>query len=346
MGVLSAHDTFWGERVDVFSLLPAGSEEPLIKELLDGNVDAIPDLSDEERSCLKDMLSGELLLVAGVRASSALRAAIYSRSKEKGWKYLFLDRGCNAKGLYSAGAYSEGVGEILNRVKEGKVKALVVAGVDLFNTYPNGSLVKEALESAEFLVVMDLFFHDTAMYSDFFLPITSFAEDGGSVVDLFWRVRRRNPAMQPKGLSRPVRDWLALIGEAMGADVDSQGQVAETGWDPLQAKAELLEVKGNTVALVEHTFYRSARYASWCSRFSEVAESPCAYISEDDAKALGVSDGDKVLVSGKGGKFEFVAKVREGQPKGSIVIDAGFDRFPVTLLLNGSWVAPVELRKA
>lgn len=347
VAVLSANDTFLGERAHVFALLPAGTEEVLVSRVLSGEVPDELQLTDDERETLKGMLSGELLVVVGTRASAALRAQVLKAASERGWSYLMLDRGSNPKGLYALGLYGDGVGAILNGVKEGRIKALLVLGVDLFATYPDLRLVREALGSADFLVVADLFFHETAAYADYFLPLVSFAEDGGSLVNLFWSLKRRRPAMSPRGESKPLRSWLSAIGERLGVSVSSDASDLELdGVENPKLSGELVEVEGGTVALVEEPFYRSARYSGWCSSFSEVLDAPEAFLSPEDASRLGVSQGDKVLVSNEGGTFEFRAVIREGQPQGTVVLTAGFERFPVGSLLKGRWVAPVELKKA
>ncbi|WP_231963419.1 2Fe-2S iron-sulfur cluster-binding protein [Thermosulfidibacter takaii] len=349
VAVLSANDTFLGERASVFALLPVDKEESMVEKVLSGNIPSGLNLTDEEEACLRSMLSSDkLLIVVGVRASSQLRKKVYELKESKGWKALFLDRGTNAKGLASIGAYGDSVGSILDQAIDGKIKALVVSGVDLFATYPDYIKVKKALEHLDFLVVADLFFHETAAYSDFFLPLVSFAEDENGVVDLFWRVRRRRQAMQPKGDSQSLRKWLSQIAEVMGYSINTGLESVEIKKieEPLfDAKGRKIE-NGKFVALVEDAFYRSARYAGWCFNFSEAADYPKAYLSIEDANGLGIGDGDKIIVFNEKGSFEFVASLREGQPKGSVVLDGGFERFPVNMLLSGSWVTTVDLKKA
>ena len=346
VAVLSANDTFLGERADLFALLPAGREEAIIKSVLEGDLSGLG-LSGEEEAVLKEMLSGELTVVVGVRASSGLRKLVAETAGQRGWKTLFLDRGSNAKGLYSAGLYSAGVGDILRKCSEGEIKALLVFGADLFATYPDLAAVKSAFENLELVVVADLFFHETAAYADYFLPLASFAEVEGTVVNLFWEPKNRSAALQRRGYSRAAGEWVSLMAEAMGLSPDGRKvEVASDGWDFSGASGGLVEAEGDTVALVEFPFYRSASYANWCSKFSQAAAEPVARISPQDAAKLGVSDGDKVLVSNGGGRFEFTVSVREGQPSGSVVLDAGFDRFPVNALLTGRWVAQVEVKKA
>ncbi len=350
VAVISANDTYLGERSNVFALVPASKEEAIAKDLLEGRLnDALKQaLSESELETLRSMLQSEdLMVILGVRASSALRSLAYKISSDKGWKLLALDRGSNPKGLFAMGLYSDGVGGILKGVVDGKVKALLVFGVDLFETYPDAALVKEALSSVEFLVVGDLFFHETAAYADYFLPLVSFAEDSGTVVNLFWSKRRRRRAMEPKGESTSLRKWLASIADRLGVNVTTEVE----GLDLSSVEVKLTEgkveqVDGKFVAVVEPPFYRSAKYAGWCSNFSEASAEPKVVLSIEDAKALGVKEGDKVVVENSRGRFEFRVKLREGQPASSVVLDCGYDRFPVNLLLTGSWKVAVDLKKA
>ena len=347
VAVISANDTFLGERSDAFALVPAGKEERIAASLLNGQIPDGLDLSEDEVAVLRELLaSDDLLVVLGPRASAGLRRLALDVCQGKGWKALLLDRGSNFKGLYAIGATNASVGDILEGVASGKVKGLVVFGVDLLATYPDRDLVKKALEVAEFVAVGDLFFHETACYADYFLPLVSFAEDGGTVVDLFWNTRRRRRAMEPAGDSQSIRGWITKIAEAMGYSVDiGLDEFSPEQVETPELSGELVEESGSFVALVEEPFYRSARYAGWCSNYSEAAGVPRAVISPEDAASLGVVDGDKVLVSSGSGSFEFVAVLREGQPKGSVVLDGGFDNFPVNALLKGRWIASVDLKK-
>ncbi len=349
VAVVSSNDTYLGERADAFAMVPADKEEAVVEALLTGEIPDALELDEAEKAVLADMLNSDnLVVIVGVRAGGGLRKRVYEVCKDRNWKALFLDRGSNAKGLASLAISTNTTGELLDRMAEGSVKALVVAGVDLFATFPDYLKVKKVLENLELLVVADLFFHETAAYADYFLPLVSFAEDAGSVVDLFWRVRRRREAMEPKGQSSTVRRWLSLIGEAMGYEIccGTEDVKIEKITEPRFEEKKFQIEKGRFVALVEEAFYRSARYAGWCSNFSEAAEVPKAYISVKDAGKLGVKDGDKVIAFNQRGSFEFTAILREGQPEGTVVLDAGFDRFPVNILLSGGWITGVDLKKA
>ena len=50
--------------------------------------------------------------------------------------------------------------------KNGKIKALYVAGEDPIHSYYKGTLVKEALQNVPFLVVQDLILTETAKMAD------------------------------------------------------------------------------------------------------------------------------------------------------------------------------------
>ena len=57
----------------------------------------------------------------------------------------------------------------------------------------------------DFLVVQDLFLHETAQIADVVLPAASFAEKDGTFTNSERRVQRVRKAVEPVGDSRP--DW-------------------------------------------------------------------------------------------------------------------------------------------
>ncbi len=108
--------------------------------------------------------------------------------------------------------------EIFNAVHDGKIKALYLVGENPILTEANASHAKEALEKAEFLVVQDIFLHETAKLADVVLPASSFAEKDGTFTNTERRVQRVRKAIEPVGDSKP--DWwiVSQIAKRLGAE--------------------------------------------------------------------------------------------------------------------------------
>jgi len=97
------------------------------------------------------------------------------------------------------------VPEMLAGLTDGSVRALYVMGENPIQSDPDTQHVKKALESAELLVVQDIFLTPTAELAHVVLPGTSFAEKDGTFSNTERRVMRVRQAVDPVGDSRP--DW-------------------------------------------------------------------------------------------------------------------------------------------
>jgi formate dehydrogenase major subunit len=87
--------------------------------------------------------------------------------------------------------------EQLEAIKEGKIKGLVVFGANPVVSYSNANWVEDALQSAEFLLAMDIFPNDTTKLAHVVLPAASFAETEGTFTNSERRVQRVRQAIAP-----------------------------------------------------------------------------------------------------------------------------------------------------
>ena len=82
---------------------------------------------------------------------------------------------------------------------------MYVVGENPLLSEPDLRHAREAMENLKFLVVQDIFLHETAEIADVVLPATSFAEKDGTFTNSERRVQRVRKAIEPVGQSRP--DW-------------------------------------------------------------------------------------------------------------------------------------------
>lgn len=87
--------------------------------------------------------------------------------------------------------------EQIEAVREGKVKGLVVFGANPVMSYSDANRVQSALESIEFLLVMDIFPTSTTALAHVVLPAASFAETEGTFTNSERRVQRVRQAIAP-----------------------------------------------------------------------------------------------------------------------------------------------------
>ncbi|MCK5511235.1 MAG: molybdopterin-dependent oxidoreductase, partial [Thermodesulfovibrionia bacterium] len=97
-----------------------------------------------------------------------------------------------------------------------KVKALYIIGSDPASNVSHQK-VREALESAEFIVHQDIFLNETAKLADVVLPCLSFAEKDGTFTNTERRVQKINKALEPSGSSKPDLQIMCEIAKKSGS---------------------------------------------------------------------------------------------------------------------------------
>ena len=85
------------------------------------------------------------------------------------------------------------------------IKAMYITGENPLLSEPDLNHAEEMFRSLDFLVVQDIFLHETAQIADVVLPATSFAEKDGTFSNSERRVQRVRKGIAPRGGSRP--DW-------------------------------------------------------------------------------------------------------------------------------------------
>src|SRR5260370_2356023 len=114
------------------------------------------------------------------------------------------DRIPSARGL----AYPD----IIEAAVAGKVKALWIIATNPVVSFPNYSVLEQALRSLEFLVVQDGFHPTpTSEFADAVLPAAIWGEKEGTYTHSERRVSKANRAVDPPGAPRPDFDILLAI---------------------------------------------------------------------------------------------------------------------------------------
>jgi NADH-quinone oxidoreductase chain G len=102
--------------------------------------------------------------------------------------------------------------EMLEDMKEGRIRAAYVAASDPAGLLPADSNARAALKAVDFLVVQDLFLTETAKLADVILPAQSYAEKDGTFTNMEGRVQEIRKSMKAPGKARP--DWQIFSGLA------------------------------------------------------------------------------------------------------------------------------------
>jgi formate dehydrogenase alpha subunit len=118
------------------------------------------------------------------------------------------------------------VTEIIEDCLSGQTRAMYVVGENPLLSEPDLHHAEKAFGQLEFLVVQDLFLHETAERADVFLPAAAFAEKDGTFTNSERRVQRVRAALPPPGEARP--DWAITaelakrVARRVGVDVGRQ----------------------------------------------------------------------------------------------------------------------------
>ena len=95
--------------------------------------------------------------------------------------------------------------DMVERIADGALRCMYIVGENPALTDPNLAHATAALKQLDFLVVQDIFMHETAEIADVVLPAASFAEKEGTFTNSERRVQRVRQVIPPLGQSRP--DW-------------------------------------------------------------------------------------------------------------------------------------------
>ena len=124
---------------------------------------------------------------------------------------LNADRNPNTAGAKLTGVATGELPRIVEGIKAGKIKALIVLGED--------AVEEELLKKLELLVVMDTLPSKATELAHFVLPGATFAEKRGSFINAKGRLQRLNAAIPSPGIARP--EWQTLL--AVLNDLDGDG---------------------------------------------------------------------------------------------------------------------------
>jgi len=131
-----------------------------------------------------------------------------------------------AWGVRPPGHAGRVVTEMVDGCLTGATRAMYVVGENPLLSEPDLHHAEKALEQLDFLLVQDLFLHETAERAHVFLPAAAFAEKEGTFTNSERRVQRVRAAVPPPGEARP--DWWITaelakrVARRVGLDVGAQ----------------------------------------------------------------------------------------------------------------------------
>ena len=107
------------------------------------------------------------------------------------------------------------VTELIGAAGQGQVRCLYVIGENPMVSDPDLNHVRHSLQQAEFIVVQDLFFTETAQFAQVVFPAASFAEKDGTFTNTERRVQPVRKAIESPGEAKPDSWIIAELARRM-----------------------------------------------------------------------------------------------------------------------------------
>jgi predicted molibdopterin-dependent oxidoreductase YjgC len=262
--------------------------------------------------------------------------------------------------------------EVISGVKEGKIRGMYIVGENPAVSFPHSNLVRQALESLDFLVVQDMFLTETAKLAKVILPAASFAEKEGTFTNFDGTVQRVRRVLELVGDS--LSDWeiILRLAEKMNRPMpysspqEVMNEIAElvplyqgVDYVKLDVKSYRLGKKQATsgqgkfspvkyvprpsseneypfTLLAGTTLYQfgTGSRSLRSSRLRKFLPEAFVEISKADAKRLKVKDGDRVKVMSPTGELTAIAKVTDTLNQGMVFMAVSFSESPVSGLFD------------
>lgn len=244
---------------------------------------------------------------------------------------------------------------MLEGLDAGEIRLLLLVGADPVRDMPDPRTALLALESAEYVVSIDLFLNESNRRADLILPASGFGEKDGTVTNVEGRVQKVNALSPGPGQTRP--DWSILddianragrsIGlssaELIAKEISAVAPAyAGVTWDHLEWEARegavvpvagsqtlkhipvaLKGTKAPGAALTLHvarTLYDDGVMMRHNPTLRPLAPGAAAHLNPDDARKIGAQAGAPVKVVTKQGEGELVAVIDEGTPAGVVYV--------------------------
>ena len=262
--------------------------------------------------------------------------------------------------------------EMIAGAKEGGVRGMYVVGENPVVGFPNSSLVSQALESLDFLVVQDMFLTGTAKLANVILPASSFAEKEGTFTNFDGTVQRVREALKPIGDSLPDWEIILRLASRMNCPMpysspqEIMNEIAElvpiySGVDYAQLDAKGYRLGTDKTISGQMNFF-SVEYtvqpspedgypltllvgtilyqfgtgtrSMRASRLKQFLPEAFVAISEFDARELEFKDGDRIKVVSPMGEVVAVAKIVDKLNNGMVFIPASFPESHVNKLFG------------
>jgi len=271
-------------------------------------------------------------------------------------------RGAEAMGMHPAflpgyrrTEQGKGTPEIFAAARNGELAALSIFGANPVLHFPDGALVRDALQRTPFVAVSDLFMTETAELASLVLPALGSFEKTGTTMNLAGDVLPLNAAHSLESPAGALSDleMIAALAERFDVTLPSadeldreviahlahaappQSDVEETRGQTPPPSAGELEFR----VTVQSRIFAGGGTSAHDEALLELRPLPEAAFSPEDAAALQVCQGDYVdLAAGEQTMHDLLVEVRPGVQRGVVGVIGGLPDCPANLFGDGSIV--------
>ncbi|HEY7565477.1 MAG TPA: NADH-quinone oxidoreductase subunit NuoG [Acidimicrobiia bacterium] len=243
---------------------------------------------------------------------------------------------------------------IIAGLTAGELIGLVLVGADPVRDFPDGERAREALTRARLVVAIDLFLTDSSRLAEVVLPAEGFAEKEGTVTNLEGRVQKVNRVVPGPGQSRPdwsiLDDLAARMGSPLGLDsIDNVAkEIAAIApayggitWDLLDRHKDGVvvptadgsqplvylpvdtpgrSVGGDLVLHYARTMFDDGVLMRQGRSLAELAPGGAVYLCSDDARRLGLVEGDHAVVRSESGSAQLQVAIDDSLSHGVVYV--------------------------
>ncbi len=230
----------------------------------------------------------------------------------------------NSLGVYAA---LKGIdrSEMLANLVEGKIKGLVIMGLDLMSEYPAPE-VEKAIREDTFTLATQIFRGTTAERANVVIPVASLSEKKGTVCPEFDRniVRDEEDIIEPPGGVFTEAEFLEALSAEMGRElkleqgsipaVQRSGKMEWISEEWSDYTSEMKALDGADTVLIPlsdpvHVGNGSlSRHFSWSRRNSP---EPLLVIPSGLAGELNIREGEKAVAETEGGSSSFTVRISD-----------------------------------
>lgn len=254
--------------------------------------------------------------------------------------------------------------EMLDRARQGNLKAMFIVGENPIESLPSDAKVPEALSSLELLVCQELYLTETAKMAHLILPASSAVEKDGTFTNSEGHVQPVRKSIEPLGESRPDWEIFSALSVLMDAPIE-YGEVKEIFKEirgfipqygllgptsiPHAVKTDVVEHylregfkedvqarytlqkrapanEGALTLVLGQSIYHSGKFSTRSKGLTEIQDHGVLSLNPTDATRIGVEDGVRVRLSNENAEVTVPVKLVDRIPEGVAWFPEHFDQ--------------------